>query len=111
MPLTKKQIMTMVGISTNQARAAIAADFLSEGLRGLRYMTEENVRDACTVYSKRTDDVFPIHLTPIQKQRFWSPVLWVKDRDRVGQPAEFATGTSQEDFLAEINEALEREHR
>ena len=101
----------MIGISTVQARNAIIADFLSTGLDGLRYMTEEDVRSACTVYSKRTDPPFPIHLTPIQKMRLWSLVLWVKDRDRLGQPVEFPNGTEENTFLDSLNEALERERR
>ena len=111
MALSKIQMMTMIGISTVQARNAIIADFLSTGLDGLRYMTEEDVRSACTVYSKRTDPPFPIHLTPIQKMRLWSLVLWVKDRDRLGQPVEFPNGTEENTFLDSLNEALERERR
>lgn len=111
MALSKIHMMTMIGITTVQARNAIIADFLSTGLDGLRYMTEEDVRSACTVYSKRTNPPFPIHLTPIQKMRLWSLVLWIKDRDRLGQLVEFPNGTEKNTFLNSLNEALERERR
>ena len=83
--LTNAQIMTMVGIAPAASRNAIIADLLSEGLDGLKYMTDEEVRDTCTSYAKRTDGPFPVVLTPVQKQRIKSLVLWVKDTDRVGQ--------------------------
>ena len=79
------QIMTMVGIAPAVNRNAIIADFLSEGLGGLTYMTHEDVRDTCLSYAKRTDGQFPIVLTPVQKQRMKSLVLWVKDRHQVGR--------------------------
>ena len=41
-------------------RQAISTDFLSKGLDGLVNMTDEDVRDTCSGYAKRTDGVFPI---------------------------------------------------
>ena len=83
MVLSKIQMFGMIGVSNPQSRNAIIADFLSEGIEGLRRMTVEDVREACAGYAKRTDNPFPVILTPIQKQRFKSLVLWVKDMDRV----------------------------
>ena len=109
--LTNAQIMTMVGIAPAANRNAIIADLLSEGLDGLKYMTDEEVRDTCTSYAKRTDGPFPVVLTPVQKQRIKSLVLWVKDRDRVGQDLSFPATTSQAEFRSAISESLERDRR
>ena len=83
MALTNIQMFTMIGIPDAQSRNAIISDLLSDGLEGLRHMTQEDVRDACVSYAKRTDGPFPVILTPVQKQRIKSLVLWVKDQDRV----------------------------
>ena len=109
--LTNAQIMTMVGIAPAANRNAIIADLLSEGLDGLKYMTDEEVRDTCTSYTKRTDGPFPVVLTPVQKQRIKSLVLWVKDSDRVGQDLSFPATTSQAEFRSAISESLERDRR
>ena len=65
--LTNAQIMTMVGIAPAANRNAIIADLISEGLDGLKYMTDEEVRDTCTSYAKRTDGPFPILLRQYRK--------------------------------------------
>ena len=109
--LTNAQIMTMVGIAPAANRNAIISDLLSEGLDGLKYMTDEEVRDTCTSYAKRTDGPFPVVLTPVQKQRIKSLVLWAKDRDRVGQDLSFPATTSQAEFRSAISESLERDRR
>jgi len=109
--LSKIQIFSMIGVSPPQSRNAIIADFLSEGLEGLRHMTVEDVRDACASYAKRTDGPFPVILTPIQKQRVKSLVLWIKDQDRVNQPIEFPDGTNEATFRKALSDALERDER
>ena len=111
MALNNIQIMTMVGIAPAASRNAIIADFLSEGLDGLTYMTDEDVRDTCLSYAKRTDGQFPIVLTPVQKQRMKSLVLWVKDRHRVGAIIEFPNTTTAEEFRQALGDALERDRR
>ena len=83
MELSSIAIFTRIGIAPAAARNAIIDDFLSEGLEGLRHMSDEDVRDTCASYAKRQDGAFPIVLTPIQRQRMKALVLWVKDRDRV----------------------------
>ena len=111
MPLTNIQIFTQMGISPAVDRNAIIADFLSEGLEGLQNMTEEEVRDACSSYAKRQDGVFPVILTPVQRQRMWALVLWVKDRVRVQQPVQFEDATTQNDLRGRLSRALTRERR
>ena len=96
MALTDIAIMTRMGIEPAAARNAIIADFLSEVLEGLQHMSDEEVQDMCTSYAKRTDGVFPLILTPIQKQRLRSLALWVKDRARVNQDIEFPNTTDQD---------------
>ena len=111
MVLTNIAIFTRMGFAPAAARNAIIADFLSEGLEGLVQMSDEEVRDACKSYAIRQDGDFPIILTPIQKQRMKSLVLWVKDMHRVGQPLEFADTTDQDALRQAISQALERERR
>ena len=109
--LTNIQIMNMIGVGPAANRNAIIADLLSEGLDGLKHMTDEEVRDTCASYAKRTDNPFPVILTPVQKQRIKSLVLWVKDQERVGQALAFPGTTTQEQFRTALAESLERERR
>ena len=111
MVLTNIQIMTFLGIATANERNAIIADLLTEGLAGLTHMTDEEVRDACVSYAKRTDGVFPVILTPIQKQRIKALMLWVQDMHRVDLPLSFPNGTTQQEFRDAITGALERDRR
>ena len=109
--LSSVQIMNMIGVGPAANRNAIIADLLSEGLDGLKHMTDEDVRDTCASYAKRTDGPFPVILTPVQKQRIKSLVLWVKDQERVGQALAFPGTTTQAQFRTALAEALERERR
>ena len=113
MALTNTAILQRILGNTLAAgeRQAISTDFLSEGLDGLVNMTDEDVRDTCSGYAKRTDGVFPIILTPIQKQRMRSLVLWVRDQARVAQPLAFANNTTAAELRAALAESLERERR
>ena len=92
-------------------RQAILTDFMSEGLEGLVNMADEDVRETCSSYAKRQDGVFPIILTPIQKLRMRSLVLWAKDQLRVEQTLEFDNDTTANQLRAALSEALERERR
>ena len=104
-------ILQYMGIAPAARRNAIVSDFLSEGLQGLVLMTSEDVKDTCNSYAKRQDGVFPIILTPIQKQRLRALVLWVQDQVRVGQPLQFSEGVTQEMLRNVLDESLERETR
>ena len=109
--LTNIQIMNMIGVGPAANRNAIITDLLSEDLDGLKHMTDEEVCDTCASYAKRTDGPFPVILTPVQKQRIKSLVLWVKDQERVGQALAFPGTTTQAQFRTALAEALERERR
>ena len=109
--LTNVQIMNMIGVVHAANRNAIIANLLSGGLNGLKQMTDEDVRDICASYAKRTDNPFPIILTPVQKQRIKSLVLWVKDQGRIGRALAFPASTTQAQFRTVLAEALERERR
>ena len=65
--LTNVQIMNMIGVVPAANRNAIIADLLSEGLNGLKHMRDEAVWDTCASFAKRTDNPFPVILTPVQK--------------------------------------------
>ena len=54
-----------MGIAPAARRNAIIADFLAGGLDGLEHMSEDDVKDACASYAKRTDGEFPIILTQL----------------------------------------------
>ena len=111
MVLTNVQMMTFAGIQPAANRNAIISDLLLEGLDGLTHMTEEEVRDACVSYAKRTNGPFPVILTPIQKQRIKALMLWVQDMHRVGEPLSFPDETTQREFCTTITDALERDRR
>ena len=111
MQLTNIQIFTQMGIAPAVNRNAIIGDFFSEGLEGLRDMTEEEVREVCASYAKRQDGAFPVVLTPIQRQRMLALVLWVKDRARVQQPIEFDDTTTQDELRGILSRSLTRERR
>jgi len=74
-------------------------------------MTDEDVTEACASYAKRTDAPFPIMLSPIQKKRLKSLVLWVKDRRRVGQPVEFPDEMTRAELVDALAESLHRQDR
>ena len=111
MAITNAQILTWIGISEADARTAIEDDFLSEGLQGLEDMTDSDVKDVCSSYSKRTDEPFPVILTPLERQRMKALTLWVKDMVRVGREPSFDDGTTRPVFIQALKDALSRETR
>ena len=102
-------LCTWMGITTNATRNAIIADLLPDGLAGLEFMSADDIKDACASYAKRTDAPFPVILTPLQKQRFKSLLLWVKDKARGQLEITFPPGTTREEFIREINESFKRD--
>ena len=64
--LSDEQLIKLIGITDEAKGKALVSDLLSEGLNGLRCMGEEDVRDACASYVKRTDIV--------ERSDFASPV-------------------------------------
>ena len=72
----------------------IITNLLQDGLDGLQHMTDKKVRDVYVSYTKRTERNFLVILTPIQKQRIKSLILWVQDMDRVGEPLQFLDATT-----------------
>ena len=111
MVLSNIQIFNHLGFaaSTAAARNAIIEDFLSGGLEGLQYMSEEDVKETCSSYAKRSDGSFPIILTVIQRQRLKSLVMWVKDMVRAQQPISFPNGMTAAQLRQELQAALERD--
>ena len=77
----------------------------------MEFMSDEDVKDICTSYAKRTDAPFPIICTSAQKQRLRSLVMWVKDMTRAGLDLSFEDGTTKQQFLDEINASMLREKR
>ena len=111
MVLSNIQIFNHLGFaaSTAAARNAIIEDFLSGGLEGLQYMSEEDVKETCSSYAKRSDGSFPIILTVIQRQRLKSLVMWVKDMVRAQQPISFPNGMTAAQLRQELQAAIERD--
>ena len=107
--ITNIQIMNMIGVGPAANRNAIIADLLSEGLDGLKHMTNEEVRDTCASYAKRTNNLFPVILTPVQKQHINTLVLRVKYQERAAQALAFPGTTTQVQFRTALAESLERE--
>ena len=93
MAVTNIQIMTWIGISVANQRNANFSDFVSDGSSGLEHMMYDDVKEMSSSYAKRTDDPFPIILSPIAKQRIYSLVLWVQDMFRAEQTPTFPTST------------------
>ena len=106
MALTDTQILTRIGITVAAARTAIINDLLSGGLEGLAQMSDEDVKDACASYAKRTDGVFPVILPQLQRQRLRSLVLWVKDKIRAQAAVEFPDGTPANELNQLLSDAL-----
>ena len=111
MAITNTQILTWLGIADTNSWNAIEEDFLSEGLGGLENMSEADIKVVCSSYAKRTDEPFPVILTPLEKQRMKSLTLWVKDMIRVGLEPEFEDDTTRGMFIKELNDSLSRERR
>ena len=111
MTISNDQILTWLGITDADSRRAIEEDFLSEGLEGLENMSDADVKDVCSSYAKRTDEPFPVILTPLERQRMKSLTLWVKDMVRVGLEPEFEDDTTRVMFIEELKDALSRDRR
>ena len=111
MAISNNQILTWLGITDADFWRAIEEDFLSEGLEGLENMSDADVKDVCSSYAKRTDDPFPVILTPLERQRMKSLTLWVKDMIRVGLEPEFEDDTTRAMFIEELNDSLSRDRR
>ena len=69
-------------------------------------MSEEKVKDVCTIDVKKTDDPFPIILFTMQKQRIKLLVLWVKYTARTLQVTEFPNVTGTADFIDASKDAF-----
>ena len=93
MVLSHIQIFTYLSFGTTPTRNALINDFLSGGLAELEHMSENDVKDACSSYAKRTDGLFPIVMTTLQKQRMKALMLWVKDMIRAQVDVDFEDGT------------------
>ena len=111
MAITDNQILTWLGFTVAAKRAAIMADFLSDGLSGLEFMKDDDVKETCSSYSKRSDDPFPIIMNPQQKQRMRALALWVQDMIRAGQDVEFIDGTTRAEFIQALDESFTRHRR
>ncbi len=109
MTLTDIQVFNLMGIAVSAQRNALIADFLSGGMDALRHLSDDDVKEACLGYAKRSDGSFPIILSTLQKQRMRALVLWVKYQTRIQQPATFEQGTSSTTLKAKLDEAWERE--
>ena len=109
MAVTNMQIMTWIGIAVAQQRNAIIADLLSDGLGGLEHVTHDDVKETCSSYAKRTDNPFPIILTPLTKQRIHSLALWVQDMMRAEQAPTFPDTTNRASFIQSLDASLVRD--
>ena len=109
MVLSNIAIMTHIGISAAADRNAVIGDFLSDGLSGLALMSDEDVKDACNSYAKRTDGDFPVILNQLHRQRMRALLLWVKDMTRAQQLISWPNGTGANQVNDELREAWERE--
>ena len=98
-----------IGINPAAARNALIADFLSDGLIGLKDLTQDDVKETFASYAKRTDGPFPIPLTVLHKKRLWGLVLVVKDILRSQNEVGFNDEFERESFLQEISEAIRRD--
>ena len=109
--LSEEDLMQLIGIADDAKRKALVSDLLSKGLNGLRCMGEDDVRDACASYVKRSDGAFPIILSTIQKQRLKALVMWVKDQIRIGQPVAFDSTITKQELISELDSAYQRWER
>ena len=62
-------------------------------------------------FDPRTDEPFPVILTPLERQRMKSLTLWVKDMTRVGLEPEFEDDTTRAMFIEELNDSLSQDRR
>ena len=109
MVLSNIAIMTHIGISTATKRNAIIGDYLSDGLEGLALMSDEDVKDACNSYAKRSNKDFPVILNQLHRQRLRALSLWVKGMVRAQQPIGWPNGTPAIEVNDKLKSAWERE--
>ena len=96
MAILNAQILTWLGIVDTDSQRAIEEDFLSEGLEGLKNMSDVDIKDV---------------LTPLERQRMRSLTLWVNDMIRTGLEPEFEDDNTRAMFIAELNDALLHDRR
>jgi len=109
MPLSVDEILTFIGFEEEDEREEIAIDLMREpaGILHLLNETAEGIERACASYSKRPEDE-RFDVSRIGIRGIISLMYWVKDQERVGEPIEFADGTTNEEFLDAIFEAYRR---
>ena len=106
---TVLQLLTWIGLDTDKKRDGVLEDLLSpNGLIHLKLENSDGLKSACSSYAKRAT-LTRFTVTRVQMKRLIALMYWVKDRHRTRENFEFNVGTDEDSFLAEIEEATERQ--
>jgi hypothetical protein len=89
------------------SRAALATNLMPGGLIELADFTPEEVKDAAKSFARQPVDAFVV--SPHTMKRLVQLTLWVKDQRRLDLNAEFQNGTTQAEFVADIEAAQQRD--
>jgi len=109
MAVTLTQLLQWIGIPNNTQRSAIIAEMMPDGIGALKGLKPDNIRKTCEGFEELATGASHVRMAHVE--RLVSLTVWVQDRARLKMPLEFPEGTTKDDFLDEINEAVERMDR
>ena len=107
MVVTTNEILGWCGV-TAARRAVVIADIMPppEGLANLSDETEDDLKDACKQYPKRSNQPFTLSWNAIKK--IVALMHWVQDRTQLNEEPTFPAGYTRDEFLQQLREASER---
>ena len=108
MPISVAMMLTWSRVpAARQAR--VTSELIPDGLTDLKDYSVEDGKDAIKGFKSlpRQNDKFS--LSALTTKQIVQITLWVKDQTRLGQAVEFENGTTQEQFVHEIEAAKQRE--
>jgi hypothetical protein len=90
-------------------RAQLTAELFPGGLADLNEYTADDIKDAAKNFRSHPTPNQRFNVSAISTKRLVQLTLWVKDRIRLGQAAEFEDTTTQAIFVATIEESQQRD--
>jgi hypothetical protein len=108
MAIDELTLLTWARIAANR-RAQVINELFPGGLADLNDYTAEEVKDAVKNFRSHPTPNQRFNVSANSTKKLVQLTLWVKDRIRLGQDAEFDDGTTQAEFVSLIDEAQQRD--
>jgi hypothetical protein len=108
MAIDDDTILTWLRVAANR-RFQVTNELFPGGLEDLNDYTSEEIKDAVKNFRSHPTANQRFVVSANSTKKLVQLTLWVKDRIRLGQVAEFEDGTTQAEFVSIIDEAQQRE--